>query len=166
MISAIVAIDENYGIGYKNELLCNIKGDLKQFKTLTTNNIVVMGRKTWNSLPKKPLPNRINIVVTNNVDVLEIKDGVMYATLNFVRNFITRIESNKDIFIIGGGQIYKKLLPYCTHIHLTKMYTKFKNVDTYFPQIEDDEWELITEEDIAHHAERNINYQFCIYKRK
>ena len=83
MISAIVAIDENYGIGYNNELLCSIKEDLERFKKLTTNNVVVMGRKTWDSLPKKPLPNRTNVVVTNNVKNFFLKeDGTIYISLN------------------------------------------------------------------------------------
>ena len=88
MISAIVAVDENYGIGYNNKLLCNLAEDLKHFKNLTTNNIVVMGRKTWDSLPKKPLPNRTNIVITNSVkdNGIVLNNGVIFATLDLFKN--------------------------------------------------------------------------------
>ena len=90
MISAIAAVDENLGIGYKNELLCNIKEDLKRFKELTTDNIVIMGSKTWESLPTKPLPNRVNIVVTNKVDSFSVSNGVMYIRLKIIPVLPTR----------------------------------------------------------------------------
>lgn len=165
MISAIVAADENYGIGYNGKLLCHIKEDLQRFKSLTTGSIVVMGRKTWDSLPNKPLPNRTNVVITNNVDGMQMKNGVIYTTLELLEKCIVDISNKHDVFIIGGGQIYKELLPYCTNIHLTKIHNAFENVDTYFPDIEkSNEWELLLEGDKK--ITNKINYQFCVYKRK
>lgn len=163
MISAIVAVDENYGIGYKNELLCHIKEDLKNFKKLTTNNMVVMGKKTWDSLPNKPLPNRINVVVTNSVDTISLIDGVIYVKLDTLKRYLEDWEDH-NIFVIGGGQIYKELLPYCDYVHLTKIHKSFENVDTYFPELKESEWALLDEEPIQ--KQDDIKYQFCIYKRR
>ena len=165
MISAIVAVDENFGIGYKGELLCRIKNDLDRFKKLTTGSVVVMGRKTWDSLPTKPLPNRTNVVITNNVDGMQIKNGVIYTTLDLFENCITEIGNEYDVFVIGGGQIYKKLLPYCSHVHLTKVHKTFENVDTYFPNINNDEWDITLDGDIIH-TKNGIDYQFYVYQRK
>lgn len=164
MISAIVAIDENYGIGYKGDLLCSIKEDLKHFKELTTNNIVVMGRKTWDSLPKKPLPNRVNIVITNSVTNLSLKDNVIYVRLDLFKRIIKELGEKSNIYIMGGSHIYKELLPYCEYVHLTKIHKSFENVDTYFPVLKDDEWELLDAEPIMN--QEDIEYQFEIYKRK
>lgn len=163
MISAIVAVDENYGIGYKNELLCHINEDLKNFKKLTTNNMVVMGKKTWDSLPKKPLPNRINVVVTNSVDTISLIDGVIYVKLDVLKRYLGDWEDH-NIFVIGGGQIYKELLPYCNYVHLTRIHKAFENVDTYFPELKESEWTLLEEEPIK--KQDDIKYQFCIYKRR
>lgn len=165
MISAVVAVDENYGIGYKGELLCHIKEDLRRFKNITTDGVVVMGRNTWDSLSNEPLPNRTNVVITSHVDGMQIKNGVIYTTLDLFKNCITDIGNEYDVFVIGGGQIYKELLPYCSHIHLTKIHKEFENVDTYFPNIEEDEWYVALEGDVIH-TKNNIDYQFYVYRRK
>ena len=166
MISAIVAVDNNFGIGSNGDLLCSIKEDLAHFKKITTNNIVIMGRKTWDSLPKKPLPNRINIVITNSFEGdYFIFNSVVYAKLDFIKRVIKRIKEDNDIFVIGGGQIYKELLPYCEYIHLTKIHKSFDNVDTYFPNIDKDEnWEVYGNDIVRN--DNGVDYQFCIYKNK
>ena len=165
MISAIAAVDENLGIGYKNELLCNIKEDLKRFKELTTDNIVIMGSKTWESLPTKPLPNRVNIVVTNKVDSFSVSNGVMYIRLNHLKEAIVGMGNNFDVFVIGGGQIYKELIPYCERIYLTRIEKSFDNVDTYFPKFENDkEWEM--EAIYGFYEQDGIKYHFEEYARK
>ena len=89
MIKAIVAVDENWGIGYNGDLLEHVPEDLKRFKELTTNNIVVMGRKTWDSLPKKPLPNRLNIVVTSKQieDMENVKFLSLEETIRYIINY-------------------------------------------------------------------------------
>lgn len=162
MISAIVAVDENNGIGYKNKLLCNIKDDLKHFKETTTNSMVVMGRKTWDSLPNKPLPNRVNIVITNSVECSTFIDGAIFMPLHTLKRHIDDFHEKSDIYIIGGSQIYNELISYCDYIHLTKIYKSFENVDTYFPEI-DKQWYLLDAEPIQ--TQDNIKYQSCIYKR-
>ena len=166
MISAIAAIDKNYGIGYKGELLCPIKEDLERFKELTTGNIVVMGRKTWDSLPKKPLPDRVNMVMTNSVEDFKFEDNyTIFMNLEKFKKTISVLGSTYNIYIIGGGQIYKEFLPYCDYIHLTNIQKSFENVDTYFPKFDIiNEWELLDAE--FNKTKDNIDYRFEIYKRK
>jgi dihydrofolate reductase len=88
MISAIVAVDQNWGIGYKGELLEHLPPDLKYFKELTTGHVVVMGRKTWDSLPKKPLPNRINYVITR--EAKSSNEEVAYFDMNCIKMMIQK----------------------------------------------------------------------------
>ena len=106
MISAIVAVDSNWGIGYNGDLLEHIPEDLKYFKQLTSGNVVVMGRKTWDSLPRKPLPNRLNIIVTRNPkhfqDFTDIKSCAMSLDLNETIDLI-QDTYDKEVFIIGGS---------------------------------------------------------------
>ena len=101
MISAIVAVDNNWGIGFNGDLLEHIPEDLKYFKALTSGHVVVMGRKTWDSLPKKPLPDRLNIVITSQ----ERHFGEMTAFIPFSEavSRMTHIDSDEEWFIIGGG---------------------------------------------------------------
>ena len=162
MISAIVAVDNNWGIGYNGNLLEKIPEDMKYFKELTTNNVVIMGRKTWDSLPKKPLPNRTNIVITsqkkgeeNGAKFMTLEDAMRYAIVN----------RPTDVFIIGGGQIYKKLLPICSRVYVTKILKNHKDIDTYFPNLDKDpEWETSTCTELRF-SEKDIPYAFLTYDR-
>jgi dihydrofolate reductase len=116
----IIACDPNGGIGYQNKLpWTNIQGDLPRFKRLTEGQLVVMGRNTWDSLPKKPLPNRINIVVTSRPFV---EDGV--ASINKLLNY-------PDLYwLIGGAKLIEQAWPYINEIHLTKVYDHY-TCDTF-----------------------------------
>lgn len=160
MISAIVAVDSNWGIGFNGDLLEHIPEDLKYFKTITTNNTVMMGRKTWESLPKKPLPNRTNIVITSNpnmyndAEFMDLFDAKLYLIYN----------KNDDIFIIGGGQIYEELLPLCDRVYVTKINKSHENVDTYFPNLDkSDEWAPASCSPIYEY--KDLTYQFWQYDR-
>lgn len=177
MISAIVAVDANYGIGSKGKLLTHIPEDMKMFKKLTTNNIVVMGRKTYESLPKKPLPNRTNIIVTSQpsnypeFDINNINNKVVACDMDDITWVLNSIKKNKslkneddDIYIIGGGQIYKKLLPFCERVYITKVFHAYNNVDTYFPNIDEmSEWKMTSASEVKEY--NGIKYQFCIYDK-
>ena len=162
MISAIVAVDNNWGIGYNGELLEKIPEDMKYFKELTTNNVVIMGRKTWDSLPKKPLPNRTNIVITNQKKSEE--NGAKFMTLEDAMRYAI-VNRPTDVFIIGGGQIYKKLLPICNRVYVTEILKDHKDVDTYFPNLDKDpEWEISTCTELRF-SEKDIPYAFLTYDR-
>ena len=160
MISAIVAVDNNWGIGFNGDLLEHIPEDLKYFKQLTTGNTVIMGRKTWDSLPNKPLPNRTNIVITNNTNMegqaefMDLTDAMLYLIYN----------KNDDIFIIGGGKIYEELLPMCNRIYVTKIFKDHDQVDTYFPNLDKfDKWAPAACSDIRQQGD--LTYQFWQYDR-
>lgn len=159
MISAIVAVDKNWGIGYNNQLLERIPEDLKNFKLITSNNAVIMGRKTWDSLPVKPLPNRLNIIITSNKQ--EDSDNVKYMTLQEAKDYVLQ---NQRGFIIGGASIYKEFLPLCKTIHLTKIDKEYENVDAYFPNLDEmDEWSVAACSSVRTY--NDLNYQFWQYER-
>jgi len=129
MINLILATDKNGGIGFKNGLPWpSLKKDMEKFKSLTSNNICIMGSKTWNSLPKKPLPNRINVVLSSHhpsnffgADMVLGQDTIKFeGYIN--KDVIHLLENkwpNKDIFVIGGANVYKQFRPYADYIYLT-----------------------------------------------
>ena len=163
MISAIVAVDENFGIGFNGDLLEHIPEDLKHFKELTSGHTVVMGRKTWDSLSKKPLPNRHNLVITKDPSIYELTNEVWFYTLRQIEVLMLK-NKNVNYFVIGGGQIYEKLLPICDKVYLTKIMVSHENVDTYFPNIElMDNWKCIEQSEIKQY--NDISYQFKTYSR-
>ena len=162
MISAIVAVDNNWGIGYNGDLLEHIPEDLKYFKALTTGHVVVMGRKTWDSLPTKPLPNRHNIVITRTA--LGQHDGADFWAMNATKTFMRLRKDQYEYFIIGGGTIYKELLSLCDRVYITKIYKDHDNVDTYFPNLdESEEWAPATCGQLLTH--NDLTYQFWQYDR-
>ena len=167
MISAIVAVDEDWGIGFNGQLLEKIPEDMKWFRSLTHERTVLMGRKTWDSLPKKPLPDRLNLVITRG----ERKFDDMTVFIDMEEAKIRAREAAKDTddewFVIGGGQIYKELLPFCDRVYVTKIYTSHENVDTYFPNLDEpEEWNTWK---VVHRSKtkiyNNILYQFWTYDR-
>lgn len=161
MISAIVAVNEDWGIGYQGQLLEHIPEDLKYFKAVTTDHIVVMGSKTWDSIPKKPLPDRTNIIISNKGNLL-LENGAIRLKLDDLLLGIADFED--DVFVIGGGSIYKQLLPYCDRVYVTKIYKKHENVDTYFPNLDKtDEW--ITTPIADPETYKDFSYQFWRYDR-
>ena len=161
MISAIVAVDNNWGIGYNGDLLEKIPEDMKYFKELTTNNVVVMGRKTWDSLPKKPLPDRTNIIISNKGNLL-LENGAIRLSLDDLLLGITDFED--DVFVIGGGQIYKELLPYCEKVYLTRIHKSLDNVDTYFPNLDKlDDWCFKCSHGVKTY--KDFTYEFMEYDR-
>lgn len=171
MISAIVCVDKNWGIGYQGNLLAYIPEDMRFFKEKTTNNVVIMGRKTYESLPFKPLPNRTNIVITSNIsspcEVCEIdENGTIFMTIDFVKLYLSTLHPDTpiDYYVIGGGQLYKELLPYCNKSNVTKLNHSFENVDTYFPNL-DNEKEWMETESGEEKMYLGIQYKFCIYEK-
>lgn len=170
MISAIVAVDDNWGIGYQGDLLAHIPSDMAHFRLLTKNHVVVMGRKTWDSLPHKPLPDRINIIISNSLFQFEynqpwdiIKHLSVCMSLDYAINYIQTINNDNDVFIIGGEKIYKELLPFCDRVYLTRIYKSYENVDTYFPELTSDEWKLVHEGDKFPY--KDFEYQFQTFDR-
>lgn len=140
MISIIAAVSSNGVIGKEGKLPWYIPEDLKHFKKLTSGNVVIMGRKTYESIGK-PLPNRVNIVITR--DKNKIINGCI--TVNSIEEAIRKAGNDKQIFIIGGGEIYKKSLNFANKIYLTKVHQNIEG-DTYFPTLNEN-WKEIRRED-------------------
>lgn len=163
MLSIIVATAENNAIGKDNKLLWHISDDLKRFKSITSGHKIFMGRKTFESLPGI-LPNRPHLVLTRDKDFSVDSDKV--TVINDLENFINEYKtSNEEVFIIGGGEIYKALMPYADKIFLTKVKKSFDG-DTFFPQINHNEWELIHNSSELLDEKSGLIYEFLDFKRK
>ena len=165
MIAAIVAVDSNWGIGYNGDLLESIPADLKHFKEITSGHTIIMGRKTWDSLPKKPLPNRTNIILSREYGItFDTDTQIGYMNLKWLYRMLENIDADKEIYIIGGGQIYKELLSLCDRIYVTKIYKEHENVDTYFPNLDAiGEWSATPIGELEKY--KDFTYQFWRYDR-
>ena len=159
----IVAVDEKWGIGKDGDLLHPISADLKYFRMKTTGNVLVMGRKTLESFPnKKPLPNRVNIVLTNNRNYEA--DGVVFCYDIADLPEVLKPYEDKQIFVSGGGTIYEQLLPQCETAYVTKIYASYE-ADTFFPDLDENpEWELAEKGEMQ--EENGVQFSFDIYRRK
>ena len=165
MIAAIVAVDSNWGIGYNGDLLESIPADLKHFKEITSGHTIIMGRKTWDSLPKKPLPNRTNIILSREYGItFDTDTQIGYMNLKWLYRMLENVDANKEIYVIGGGQIYKELLSLCDRIYVTKIYKEHENVDTYFPNLDAiGEWSATPIGELEKY--KDFTYQFWRYDR-
>lgn len=162
-MNMIAAVDSNWAIGNKNKLLISIPADMKMFRQETTGNVVVMGRKTLESFPNgRPLPNRINIVLTKKLDY-EVKDAIVVHSMDELMEELKKYES-ESIYIIGGETIYRQLLPYADTCHITKIERAYE-ADAYFPNLDnDEEWEITAESDEQVYFD--TTYSFVKYTRK
>lgn len=161
MFSIITAVSKNGVIGNDNCLLWHVPEDLKRFKELTMGKTIVMGRKTFESLPFV-LPGRNHIVLTKNKNFHFIHNNV--KVLNNIEDIIsTYKDSSDEVFIIGGGEIYNLFLIHCQKLYITEILHEF-NGDTYFPKINYFNWNLTYESEIF--ISNNINYKFINYEKK
>lgn len=161
MISIIVAVSEDWGIGKNNELLWQISEDLKRFKRLTTGNTVIMGKKTWESLPRKPLPGRKNIVLTDDPQET-IADAV---TAYSIEDALSKCEKTEEIFIMGGGSIYRQFMIIADKLYITHVHKKAP-ADIYFPEIDLKIWKVTGREEFPASETNAIPYTYTIYERK
>lgn len=162
-MNLIVAVDKNWAIGHKGKLLVTIPADQKLFREETKGKVVVMGRKTLESLPSgQPLRDRTNIVITRNEQYEKKGVIVMHSveeTLEYLKQF-----NSEDIFVIGGEEIYRQFLPYCDTAHVTWIDYKYQ-ADTYFPNLDQDpEWHVTDESDEQTYFD--LCYEFRKYERK
>lgn len=162
LISAIVAMAENRVIGKDNQLPWRLPADLLHFKALTTGHPILMGRKTFLSIGK-PLPNRINIIMTRD-KTSQIPDCLLVSSLTEALQ-IKNVSEAKEVFIIGGAQIYEQLLPQIERIYLTIIHQNFIG-DTYFPALNADEWREIAREPHQPDEKNPYHYSFITLERK
>lgn len=160
MITIIVAKAENHVIGNQNQLIWHLPNDLKRFKQLTSGHPIIMGRKTFESIGK-PLPNRTNIVITRNKNWNS--EGVL--TVNSLEEAIQRgKEIHPDIFIIGGGNIYRQAMELADALEVTEVHHEFEG-DAYFPEINSNEWREVFREKFSSDEKHTFDYSFVRYER-
>lgn len=156
----IAAVDKNFAIGKDNGLLASIPADMKFFRETTSGHTIVMGSKTYLSFPKRPLPNRTNIVISHSPE-----NYSEVTAFGSIEDFLAYAKTaTDDIYVCGGAMVYKELLPYCTHALITKIDQVFDG-DAFFPNIDEmPEWELISESETVETGGYNI--KFTTYENK
>lgn len=161
ILSIIVVADEQNAIGKNNSLLCHLPADLKHFKTITSGHTVIMGRKTFESLPNGALPKRRNIVLTRNTN-LSIQ-GCEICTSLF--EAVEMCENEEEVFIIGGGTIYKEAMEMADVIYLTRVHREFEGADTFFPAIDTTRWKGVSCENHNADEKNPYDYSFIRYEK-
>ncbi len=165
IVSHIVAAGENNEIGTKNQLLWHLPNDLKFFKNTTWGMPVIMGRKTYESIAGEPLPGRINIIVTQNPDFNPQRDKVRVAA-SIEQAIVMAGETDcKEVFIAGGGEIYRQSLPLCHRIYLTRVLHQFPEAEVFYPEIRDSEWKRVKHLDFPADDKHAWPYRFETWER-
>lgn len=159
-IVIIAAMDEGGAIGNRGGLLCHLSADLRHFKQLTTGHAVIMGRKTFESLPNGALPNRRNIVLSTNPDA--VYEGC--ETFNSLDAALDACASEDEVFVIGGGAIYALAMEKASRLEITHISARFE-ADTYFPKIEASEWEPVAIENFGTDDKNRYPYSFVTYRK-
>lgn len=161
-MNLIAAVDKNWAIGYKGQLLVRIPNDHKMFREETTGKVVVLGRKTLETFPNGlPLNNRTNIILSTNKDYT-VKDATVVHSIEELLEELKQYNS-EDIYIIGGESIYREMLSYCDVAHITKINHAYE-ADAYFPNLEEDkEWKVTAESDEQTYFD--LEYEFIKYER-
>ncbi len=156
MISIIAAVAENLAIGFQNKLVYWLPNDLKRFKQLTTNHTIIMGRRTFESLPKGALPNRRNIVLSRNGKAEDFPGCELYASLS---EALSHCRADEEIFIIGGASVYREALPIANRLCLTLIHDTPQEADTFFPDYSA-EWKESFREDHPIDEKHAHSYSF------
>lgn len=161
MIAIIAAIDKNNALGFQNRLLFYLPDDLKRFKALTTGHTVVMGRKTFDSLPKGALPNRRNIVLSRSTKLV-LPGAEVYASLE---EALKHCADDEQVFIMGGASVYKQAMPLADRLYMTEIDAEAAEADVYFPAIDHELWHE-TKRDVRRADDRHpCDYAFVDYER-
>ena len=160
IISIIVAIGKHNEIGKGTELLCRLPADMKRFKTLTSGHTVVMGRKTFESLPNGALPNRRNIIISRNAGLV-FEGAEVYSSLDHA---LLKCIDETEVFIIGGAQIYAQALPVADKLYITMIHAGFPEADAFFPQIDRDRWKETGRETFPADGKNPFSFSFIEYE--
>lgn len=156
--SIIAAIGKNNELGANNKLIWDLPNDLKFFKEKTNGKTIIMGRKTFESLPRI-LPNRTHVVLSSNDNLP--KEVICFKTLEEL--FQKYNNHEEELFVIGGGSVYRAFLEYATKLYLTEIDAEYKEADTYFPEFEKNDYE---KEFLGENEDNQIKYKHILYKRK
>lgn len=158
IISMIACIAKNYAIGYNNQLLYHIPQDMKRFKALTSGHCIIMGKKTYESLPHGALPNRRNIVISHQQQTIEGCE-----TYTSIELALAACTQEQEVFIIGGESIYAQTLDLAHRLYLTIVEDQPSKADSYFPILDFQQWDIIKKET---YQEASFTYSFVTYRRK
>ena len=166
-LELIVAASKNGIIGNKNKIPWHIPEDLKHFKQITNKSIIIMGRKTYESLPNGALPNRLNIVLTRTPEINNIKN-VIFTNIEFLFDVICKHKTeNQKVFVIGGCEIYSLLMRYCVVLHITIIYDEIKG-DCMFPISSEyikTNYSIIDKSEMLYSSINNTKYQYITYSK-
>ena len=163
IVSLIAAIAKNGAIGKDNKLLWRLSADMKIFKSLTTGHHIIMGRKTFESMGSKPLPNRTNIVISRNLDFEP--EGCMGASSLAEAFQIASDQADEEAFVIGGGEIYRLAIHKADVLYITHVHADIEG-DTYFPSIDQEIWEVAEKQSFKKDEKNEYDFDFCVYQRK
>jgi len=161
MISIIAAIDQNNAIGLNNRLLCYLPNDLKYFKRITAGHTVIMGWRTYESLPFKPLPNRKNIVICDLINV-SAPECILVSS---IEEACISCDDAEECFVIGGAIVYRQMMPLAQKLYITRIQHQF-DADVWFPEIKTGEWQLQSAERNEPDEKHLYTYTFEVYSRK
>ena len=161
MISIIAAVAENNAIGLNGKLLYWLPADLKRFKALTTGHTIIMGRKTFDSLPKGALPNRRNVVLTRSA-----KDFPGAETFPSLAAALASCSKDEEVYIIGGASVYAEALPLADRLCLTEVHDTPKEADAFFPDFDRSQWDVAFKEEHESDEKHAQSYTFIDYVRK
>ena len=172
MIKGIVCVDSNWAIGKVNketgvgQLLFNLPADLAYFKKNTTNKICIFGKATYDSLPKRPLPNRVNIVLWDKAASLDCLAGcITFNAFEPLLSYVKILSKEYDIFICGGASVYKLFLPYYDEVLVTKVDAEDDEATAFFPNLDKEDLYYIDSE-LGSGIDNDLNYKFLKYKRR
>lgn len=159
-INIIAAVSKNMAIGNENKLLYWLPNDLKRFKSLTTGHTIIMGRNTFDSLPKGALPNRRNVVLSRTVS--ELPGAEVFADL---QSALASCSDTEDIYIIGGESVYRQAMPIAHRLCLTEIDAVTSQADAFFPQVDPSEWKETFRDCHEKDEKHDYNYSFVDYVR-
>ena len=163
IISLIVAAGTNNAIGKDNQLLWHLPKDLQFFKKTTWAMPVIMGRQTFESLSGKPLQGRLNIIITRQKDWQPEGVTVVHSLKDAI--FVAASADYKEVYVAGGGEIYKEALPKAHKVYLTRVQTS-PEADTFFPELPPDEWQLLSDETFPQNEKHAYPYSFQLWERR
>ncbi|MDX9919344.1 MAG: dihydrofolate reductase [Paludibacter sp.] len=161
-ISIVAAVADNYAIGKGNKLPWHLPADLKHFRELTTGHAVVMGKRTFESLPNGPLPNRRNVVLTSVMSE-GVNEG--YFEADSLEDAFYLCEKEEKIFIVGGAAVYRQSLEIAESLYITWVHHEF-SADIYFPEVDFSKWDEVSRQDMTADEKNPYPYSFVHYKRK
>ena len=165
MIKGIVCVAKDWGIGKANGLLFNLPADMKYFRETTKHNVVVMGYSTYLSLPKRPLPSRVNVVLWDKATSIDCLEGaITFNNFESLLSFVKVLSKEYDVFICGGVSVYKLFLPYYDEVLVTKVDAEDPEATAFFPNIDEDpRFKVGTE--IAFIEDNGYKLKFLVYNK-